>query len=253
MPADGDLTRDAFLGGRLTLLQPRTGYRAGIDPVLLAASIDASPGQSVLELGCGAGVALLCLGARVPGLRLTGVELQPFYAELARRNADLNGQEADVVQADLRALPAALRQQTFDHVIANPPYHDRRASTLSGDPGRDLARAGDTPLADWLAVAARRLKSKGHLTLIQRTARLPEVLTALDGLLGSVIVMPLAARADRPPHLFIVQARKGGRAAFRLCAPLILHAGAHHERDGDDYAPAITAILRSAAKLGFDR
>ena len=39
--ADDDLTRDAFLGGRVTLLQPRRGYRAGTDPVLLAASVEA--------------------------------------------------------------------------------------------------------------------------------------------------------------------------------------------------------------------
>jgi hypothetical protein len=36
------LSDDAFLGGKLQLLQPEKGYRAGIDAVLLAASVPAS-------------------------------------------------------------------------------------------------------------------------------------------------------------------------------------------------------------------
>jgi tRNA1Val (adenine37-N6)-methyltransferase len=83
-----DLTRDAFLGGRLHVWQPARGYRAGTDPVFLAAACPARSGEHVLELGCGVGVASLCLAARVEGLALTGVERQVDYAALARRNAE---------------------------------------------------------------------------------------------------------------------------------------------------------------------
>ena len=72
---------DAFLGGRLTIRQPVRGYRAGADPVFLAAAVAAKPGERVLELGCGVGTALLCLGARVAGLDLTGVERQGDLAD----------------------------------------------------------------------------------------------------------------------------------------------------------------------------
>ena len=48
-------SHDQFLGGRLMVAQPKTGYRAGVDPVLLAASVPAVRGESVLELGCGVG------------------------------------------------------------------------------------------------------------------------------------------------------------------------------------------------------
>ena len=99
---DEGLTRDAFLGGALSVWQPRRGYRAGIDPVLLAAAVPAVAGQSVLELGCGAGVASLCLGRRVPGLVLHGVEIQQDYANLARRNGAENDIGLTVTTADLR-------------------------------------------------------------------------------------------------------------------------------------------------------
>jgi tRNA1Val (adenine37-N6)-methyltransferase len=97
----GDLTRDAFLGGRLHVWQPKQGYRAGTDPVFLAAACPAQAGDSVLELGCGVGVASLCLGARVSGLTLTGIERQGDYAALARRNAEEAGLKLEVVEADI--------------------------------------------------------------------------------------------------------------------------------------------------------
>ena len=246
---DSALSRDAFLGGLVQIWQPRRGYRAGIDPVLLAASVPAVAGQSVLELGCGVGVAALCLSARVPGLRLYGVEIQPEYAELALRNAVENDAALAVTQADLRALPDALRMQSFDHVIMNPPYFDRDTGTGSDDPGRNMALGGDTALADWLDVAARRLGPKGALTLIQRTDRLPEVLAALQGRLGSVAVLPLVPRVGAAAELFILQARKSGRAPFRFCAQLVLHEGIEHTPDGEKYSSSVTDILRNAAAL----
>ena len=105
--AEAELTRDAFLDGRLRLWQPRRGYRAATDPVLLAAFTPAWPGQRVLELGCGAGAAALCLAVRVPGLDLHGLELQAAYAGLARRNAAENGLALEVHEGDLRHPPAA--------------------------------------------------------------------------------------------------------------------------------------------------
>ena len=169
--ADAELTRDAFLDGRLRLWQPRRGYRAATDPVLLAAFVPARPGERVLELGCGAGAAALCLAARVPGLDLHGLELQPAYADLARRNAAENG----LALTCTKATCATRRRRCgagFDHVLANPPFHPA-ASAGSPDPGRDRAhREGEATLADWIDAGLRRLLPGGRLVLIHRTARL---------------------------------------------------------------------------------
>ena len=247
-----DLSADGFLGGQLTLLQPRKGYRAGIDPVLLAAAVNARPGHRVLELGCGAGQALLCLGRRVSGLDLGGVELQTPYAELARQNAAANGLAAAIWTADLACLPPDLRQQSFDHVIANPPYYRPGAHSPAQDAGRRTALGEATPLAQWIDCAARRLAPKGYLHMIQRADRLADMILAATPRLGSLEVLPLAPRTGRAAELVILRARKGGRAAFRLHAPLVLHQGAAHQRDGeDDYTAPVRAILRDGAALDW--
>ncbi len=245
--APADLTEDHFLGGRLRLLQPRAGYRAATDPVLLAAAVAARAGQSVLDLGCGAGTAALCLGARVPGLTLAGLELQADYADLARENGRRNGISLNVFEGDVAAPPAALRALDFDHVIANPPYYDP-ASPAAADPGRDTALREATPVAAWVDAGLRRLRPGGDFTVIQRIERLPALLAALGGR-GSAAVLPLCPRAGRAATRVILRIRKGGRAQFRLLAPLVIHAGPAHDGDRDSFAPEVAAILREGAAL----
>lgn len=246
---DAALSRDAFLGGRVTLLQPRRGYRAGTDPVLLAAAVAAEPGQSVLELGCGAGAALICLAARVPGLAPVGIEVQPDYADLARRNAALNEVSAEIHAADLRALPGPIRARRFDHVIANPPYFDRAHSRPAPDPAKETAFGAPLPLADWIDAMARRVAPLGRLTLIQRADRLPEIVAALHGRMGGIAVRPLVSRAGRDAERVLVTARQSGRAAFRLAAPLVLHDGPQHVSDASDFTPEVEGILRRGEML----
>ena len=244
--AEDDLTRDAFLGGRVAAWQPRHGYRAATDPVLLAAAVEARAGQSVLELGCGAGVASLCLAARVPGLRITGVERQADYADLARRNA---GDAMEVVTADIADLPAELRQRSFDHVIANPPYYPAGGGSPARDAGREAALREDTPLDLWVETAARRLAPRGWFTVILSADRLPELMAVVAPRLGALSLRPLAAREGRAASRVVLRARKGGRAPFTLLAPFVLHSGPAHEADGDDFTPEASEILRNAAPL----
>jgi tRNA1Val (adenine37-N6)-methyltransferase len=241
--ADADLSHDAFLCGRLHLWQPLRGYRAATDPVLLAACVDARQGQRVLDLGCGAGAASLCLAARVPGLLQAGLELQPAYAELARRNAAANGVALEVVEGDVSAMPAALRRE-FDHVIANPPYYPA-GGTPSPNAGRATALQVATPITAWVEAGLRRLAPGGFLTLILSVDLLPAVL----GLAPHATVLPLAPRMGRAAPRVIVRARKLGRAPFRLLAPFVIHAGAAHDGDRESYTTEAEAVLRGGAGL----
>lgn len=240
---------DDFLGGRLTLRQPARGYRSGADAVMLAAACDARPGDRVLELGCGAGVALLCLGARVPGLVLTGIERQAGLADLARHNADATGIAARIITGDLTDPPEVLRAESFDHVIANPPFF--ADGTPAPDESRAASRHEDSPLEAWIDMALRRLATGGWLTLIHRPEALDRILAALSGRAGGVAILPVSARAGRPAGRIIVAARKGARSPLRLLSPFILHAKQSHEADGEDLTAAAQAVLRGAAGINL--
>lgn len=242
------LSEDFFLDGRIRLFQPLEGYRAATDPVLLAAATPAASGESVLDLGCGVGAAGLCLAARIPVV-LSGLEIQPDYIALAQRNAAENGIALTLHQGDVADIPAPLRQQVFDHVITNPPYHE--ASTLpSPIPGRDTAHRETVTTDVWIKAALARVRPKGWLTIIHRTERLAEIIGALAGA-GDIAIKPLAARAGRDAKRVLIRARKGVRTPMRLCAPLVLHDGEAHNGDRVDFSHAAQAILRGAATVEF--
>src|SRR5215472_611128 len=125
-------TEDRLLGGRVRLRQPASGYRAAIDPVFLAAAVPAEPHQNVLDVGCGAGAAMLCLAARVPHSRLVGLETQRELVRLAGDNAILNCMEGRVAAmiGDLLHAPPRLSPGAFDHVMANPPHLESSQATV---------------------------------------------------------------------------------------------------------------------------
>ena len=249
---ESSLTCDAFLGGRLNIWQPARGYRAGVDPVFLAAAVDARAGQSVLELGCGVGVASLCLLARVGGLDACGLELQEEYAGLARRNAAKAGMTLQVMTGDLRDMPADLRARNFDHVIANPPYFRRNGGTPAQDKGREASVVEAASMAEWIGAGVRRLAPRGYLTVIQKADRLGDLVRACDTRLGNLRVLPLAPRPGRDAELVILRARKGARGAFRLLSPVILHDGDRHDADRESYTETARAILRDGMQIPVD-
>lgn len=245
--SDDDITCDAFLGGRLTLRQPRHGYRAGVDPILLAASVPAQAGQSVLDMGCGVGAAMLALGRRVEGLDLAGVELQPKYADLARENARLNGFGALIVTGDVTDPPPALKARRFDHVIANPPYFAAGDGTAAADAGRETALRETASLDAWIGAGSKRLLPRGTMSVIQRADRLPALLAAMAPRLGSLRVRPLQPRAGEAAHLVIVHGVKGGRGRAALDPPILLHVAESERNPAGGYTARIREVLRNGA------
>ena len=248
-PVAGDAatTRDALLSGRLAVTQPRRGYRSAIDPVLLAAAQDAAEGERIVDLGCGAGVVMLCLLARLPAVRVVGVERDPFLAELARRNLADNGfaQRGRVITADLAdsaSLAAAVGRA--DRVVTNPPYHAADNHTLPAEArARAAGHEDDLGLPAWLDAAGRLVAPRGRLSLIHRADRLVDLVRALPKGFGSAVLLPLWPRAGAPAKRLIATARKGGRGPTELAPGLVLH------RPDGTFTAAAEATLRDGAAL----
>jgi tRNA1(Val) A37 N6-methylase TrmN6 len=238
------VTEGTLLGGRVRFAQPAQGYRAAIDPVLLAAFVPARPGEHVLEGGLGAGAAALCLLARVPQARVTGIEIDPALAAIAAGNAAANQAALTVETADLLAY----RQGRFDHALANPPYQPAgsgSASPLTARRRADREAAADT-LAAWLDALSRRLASRGTLTLVLPAARLSDAARALrEAGLGAIALLPLWPRAGEPAKRLLLQGRKSARGGDRLLPGLVLHQA------NGTFTPAAEAVLRDGAPLGL--
>ena len=249
MPESGDenYSCDAFLGGRVEVWQPRKGFRAGLDSVLMAAAVPARAGEQVMDLGCGVGTAALCVLARVPDTRACGLELQDGLYRLACDNARHNGYEDRFFPQQGDILDAPQDRGVFDHVICNPPFFSSTESNPSPDPIRRLAHhEGPATLTDWIAAGIERLRHKGTLTLIHRSARLGDILSLLhDRGAGDIQVYPLWPAAGKPAKRVLIRARRGVRT------PMTLHAGGGLHHAGGGYSPDIQAVVAEGAALVF--
>ena len=224
--AEPAFTEDRLLGGRVRLRQPTSGYRVAIDPIFLAASVPAEPHQQVLDVGCGAGAAMLCLAARVPHVRVVGLEMQRDLVRLAGDNAILNAMEArvSVTIGDLLHPPPRLSAGAFDHVMANPPYFEQGRAAPATTPGKAIATIeGDADLAAWVRFCLAMVRSKGTVTFIHRADRLDALIGEIAGRAGEVVVYPLWPAEDRPASRILVRARKQVAAPARLAPGLVLH------------------------------
>jgi tRNA1(Val) A37 N6-methylase TrmN6 len=244
--AEPSFTEDRLLGGRLRLKQPAIGYRVAIDPVFLAASVPAEPRQLVLDVGCGSGAAMLCLAARVPHLRVVGLEMQRDLVRLAGDNVILNGLEAriSVMIGDLLQPPPRLSPGAFDHVMANPPFNQRGHATSVQTAGKAEATIeGDAELADWVRFSLAMVRAKGTVTFIHRADRIDALLGNLAGRAGEIVVFPLWPGEGKAASRIIVRACKHVATPARLAAGLVLH-----EADGGLTAGA-DGVLREGRGL----
>lgn len=236
------------LGKKIRLLQlPEGGFRTSLDSVMVAAACPAKDGDHVLDAGCGVGGAGLCLLWRVKGAKLTGVEWQKVYIDLARQNAVLNNmaEYTNFVQADIRDVDMGPKP-LFNHVIMNPPYSELGTHTPSPDKIRAQAlghQDDDLSLEDWIKAAHRLLKSRGSLTIIYPTAGTDKIIRAMGKKFGFIEIIPLWPRMGVPSKRVIIRARKG-----RL-SPCQIHAGVVLHNEDGSYTSAADTILRDGAGL----
>lgn len=245
----------SLLGGRVRYDQFSKGYRTGLEPVLMAASIPARAGETVLEAGCGGGAALLCLSARIPGVHGVGLEADPETIKLAEWNIWNNSgptglPKLQILQAQLPDIPRTLRAFTptangrFHHVMANPPWHSPHG-TPSPDTRRRLALSAETTAPEeWIGALTKWVLPGGTLTFVLSTAVADRACqTLLENGCGSIQFYPFWPRQGRGAKLVLVRAVHGGRGIFRLRAGLVLH-----EADGR-FTAAAERVLRDGEAL----
>lgn len=251
-----EASEDALLGGKIRLLQPRAGHRAGTDAVLAAAFAGPKAGEGIVDLGSASGAIGLILAASVPEARVVLAERDSALAALARENVALNGVADRVGVAEIDAFdrPARWREAwpqallplgQADLVVTNPPFFDGSGARPSPDPGRRAAHVmAGGGLREWIAAAARLLRPGGRLVMIHRADALAACLGALAPAFGTIVLRPILPRADADASRIVLSARKGGRGPLVIRPPLVLHGS-----DGG-FTPEAAALHANPVEAG---
>lgn len=237
------ITEDWLLNEQVRIFQPERGYRAGLDAILLAASLSARAGEQILDLGCGAGGALFTAAWRLSDAQFTGADLDSEILKCTEKGIAANAfQERVTVEIANAARLSAEWENRFDQVMSNPPYFEPGRITVPGE-GRERAYMAEVPLNDWLKAMLFAVKPKGRITLIHRAGMLGDILAYLMPRSGQIEILPVRSAPGEAAKRVIVTARKGLRRG-----ETILHEGVvMHQRKG---APAYTD--RAASVLSGD-
>lgn len=254
-------TLDAFHRGGFHILQPRgSGHRSGMDAMLLASLVAHEGAFRLADLGAGAGAAGMAVASRLPDVRITLVERSPVMAEFARRSIGLAQNQhmagrVEIVEADVTArgklrVEAGLTDDTFHHVIMNPPFNDASDRRTPDDLRADAHAMTEGLFEDWIRTAGAIAVPGGQLSLIARPESVADIIAACGRRFGGIEITPIYPRAGMNAVRILVTAIKGSRARLSLRAPLLIHDGEGHafSQPVDDLNNGRTAWSRNGSR-----
>jgi len=220
-------TRDTILDGRITLIQPRHGYRFSVEAILLGRFARASTRERALELGAGCGVVAIMMAALYRPREIVAIEIQPALAAMIARSAAINGlKPVNAICADLRQRNiAGVEPPSFDLIVANPPYRAAASGRENPEHGRRLARGENVgTLADFVAVARRYARRGGRVAFVFTARRSAELISAMRShQLEPKRIRFVHPRLARPASVMLIEARVGGGIEVTIEPPLILY------------------------------
>ena len=221
----GDLEQ-LWPGGPVLRQAPH--FRLGTDCVLLADFVRADAARRGIELGCASGAAMLLLLAKEETLHMTGLEIVPEAAELARGNLAANGltKRGGIVTGDIRDHRSLFRAGSFDLLVCNPPYFPQGSGAVPQDADRAAAR-GELlcTMEEICEAAAFLLRTGGGAFLVHRPERLSELFCALASHGLEPKRLRLVCRdAESAPTLALVEARRGGKPGLKIEPALYLRS-----------------------------
>lgn len=232
MKTEDALEETSLLRGQVTVMQPREGFRASLDSVLLAvaalpyAQIHQGHPVRILEMGCGVGSVSLCIASKNKNISLIGIDFNEKSVETARLNLSVNNLD-QYIDFKVKNVSEGVGHlaNTFDLVVTNPPYLLAGAHAPSPSPNKATAHGEAVSLEEWLAFAHKALRQAGRLVMVHRADRLDHIIRVLTARrwFGSLIVQPIQPYADTPAKRVLISAVKERYAPLRLNPPLVIH------------------------------
>lgn len=255
--------RHYVLGGKVILHQnAEGGHRAGLDAVMLAASISPKTDKPchVVDLGAGVGTAGLCVAARQKHSTVSLVENDPETLHFTQMTLDdpdnrsfshrVSLLDADVTLKGEAREAAGLIQNMADYVIMNPPFWEEASVRTSPNETKASAHVlNDEGLEPWLRTAAAILKAGGSLSVIFPSEGLVKVLNHMEGRFGEIKIFPLFRGLGEEAKRVIVTGVKGSRAPMRVLPGLFLHECETNDANRRPWTAQANAVLNGDASL----
>lgn len=231
-----DLQRNGY-----GIIQDPNRFCFGMDAVLLSTFAKAKKTDNVLDLGTGTGIIPILMEAKYGANHLTGLEIQPDSADMARRSVTLNGLEekVDIVTGDIKEATNLFPKASFDVITSNPPYMIGQHGLVNPESEKAIARHEVLcTLEDVVNAAASLLKPGGSFYMVHRPFRLAEIITTLvNQKLEPKRMQLVYPFVDKEPNMVLIEATRGGKSRMTVEKPLIVYksVGVYNDEIYDIY------------------
>ena len=209
------------------IIQDPERFCFGMDAVLLSGFACAKEGDHVLDLGTGTGIIPILMEAKTDAAYLTGLEIQPDSADMARRSVLLNHLEKkiEIITGDIKEAVSLFGAASFDVVTCNPPYMTQNHGLTNPEAPKAIARHELLcTLEDVISQAANLLKPGGNFFLVHRPFRLVDILVLLrEYRLEPKRMKMVHPFVDKEPNMVLIQASRGGKARITVEQPMIVY------------------------------
>jgi len=251
-----ETTTDAFHNDAFRVVQPKnSGHRAGLDALLLAASVPQSAHGLLADFGAGVGVAGFAALNLNYELNLLAIEKNPQIAALAGQALELKKNQflkhrtqiavADITANGTERLKAGLEPDSVMHGIMNPPYNKANLRQSPDALRTEAYMLGEGGIDAWFRTAASMIRPGGTLSVIYRTENIGEILACTQGRFGGLEILPVHSRSDEAAKRIIVRGTRGSRAPASLLPGFTIH-----EADGS-FTSHAEEIFAGKAYLKF--
>lgn len=211
----------------LQIIQHPKKFCFGMDAVLLADFCAARISDRVADLGTGTGILPLLISGRAERAVIHGFEIQNDMADMAARSVALNGLNSRVVihAMDLRDAPQVIAPGSLSLVVCNPPYG--KADEAFKSPRKELCLArheGGVTVKEAVYTAKVLLNNGGRLAMVFPAARMLELADIFqENKLAPKRLRMVHSKADKAPHLVLMEGVKAARPGLHCLPPLIVY------------------------------
>jgi len=219
---------DDLLTHGMGIIQSDEVFSFSLDAVLLARFCSIPHRGRILDLCTGNGVIPLLLATRCK-LPITGVEIQPRLADMARRSVRLNRLEdqIEIIERDLRQYQFEAEPGSYDLITVNPPYLPVKIGQQNRNEHMAIARFEIMcTMEDVVAASSRLVKNGGKVAIVHRASRLAELLSTLRAFhLEPKRLRMVHPRRGAEANMVLVEAIRDAAAEIRVLPPLFVYEG----------------------------
>ncbi|MBE6065978.1 tRNA1(Val) (adenine(37)-N6)-methyltransferase [Clostridium cochlearium] len=209
-----DETLDDLQLNNIFVIQKKSGFRFGMDAVLLANFATIKKNDNILDLCSGTGIIPFIIAGKRKFNKIVGIEIQEQMVDMAKRTSIYNKLDEKIkfIVGDLKDIDLLKKLGKFDVITVNPPYKLKNSGIINENSKESIARHEILcDIDDVIKAANILLKDRGRFFMVHRPERIVDILTTMRKYkIEPKLIKLIQPNEEKSPNLLLIEGHKNG-------------------------------------------